>query len=75
MILNISNEFLHHEQRLKSLLDTNDNIVVAIYGDWGVGKTHFWKAFCDKHYKDNNIYMSLIGKSDIVVIKEALILI
>lgn len=74
MISNIDNEFLHHEQRLKSILDTNNNIVVAIYGDWGVGKTHFWKTFCDKHYKDDNIYISLIGKSDIVAIKESLIL-
>lgn len=74
MILNIDNEFLRHEQRLKSILDTGDNIVVAIYGDWGVGKTHFWKNFCDKHYKDDNIYISLIGKSDIVAIKENLIL-
>lgn len=74
MISNIDNEFLRHEQRLKTILDTNNNIVVAIYGDWGVGKTHFWKAFCDKYYKDNNIYISLIGKSDIVVIKENLIL-
>lgn len=74
MISNIDNEFLHHEQRLKSILDTNNNIVVAIYGDWGVGKTHFWKKFCNEHYKDNNIYISLIGKSDIVAIKESLIL-
>lgn len=74
MISNIDNEFLRHEQRLKSILDTNNNIVVAIYGDWGVGKTHFWKKFCNEHYKDNNIYISLIGKSDIVAIKESLIL-
>ena len=68
MNLNIGSEFLRYEERLKSILDTNDNIVVAIYGDWGVGKTHFWKAFCDKYYKDNNSYISLIGKSDIVAI-------
>lgn len=74
MISNIDNEFLRHEQRLKSILDTNNNIVVAIYGDWGVGKTHFWKKFCNEHYKDDNIYISLIGKSDIVAIKENLIL-
>lgn len=74
MISNIDNEFLRHEQRLKSILDTNNNIVVAIYGDWGVGKTHFWKKFCNEHYKDNNIYISLIGKSDITAIKESLIL-
>lgn len=74
MILNIDNEFLNYKQRLKSILDTSDNVVVAIYGDWGVGKTHFWKTFCDKHYKDDNIYISLIGKSDIVAIKESLIL-
>lgn len=66
--------FSHCNQRLKSILDANNNIVVAIYGDWGVGKTHFWKAFCEKHYKGNNIYISLIGKSDIVTIKENLIL-
>ena len=59
MISNIDNEFLRHEQRLKSILDTNDNVVVAIYGDWGVGKTHFWKKFCNEHYKDDNIYISL----------------
>lgn len=67
-------DFSHNTQRLKSILDTNNNIVVAIYGDWGVGKTHFWKEFCNEHYKDNNIYMSLIGKSDIVAIKETLLL-
>lgn len=74
MILNKDNEFLCYGQRLKSILDTSDNVVVAIYGNWGVGKTHFWKTFCDKHYKDDNIYISLIGKSDIVAIKESLIL-
>ncbi len=62
------------EKQLKSILEHCDNIVVAIYGDWGVGKTHFWKAFCDKYYKNQNIYISLIGKSDIVSIKESLVL-
>lgn len=64
----------YYEQRLKSILDNYNNVVVAIYGDFGVGKTHFWKAFCDKYYKDKTIYISLIGKSDIVSIKESLVL-
>lgn len=69
-----ANKIPYYEQRLKYILDNYDKVVVAFCGGFGAGKTHFWKAFCDKFYKDKNIYISLIGKSDIVAIKESLVL-
>lgn len=63
-------------KKLQNLLDNKQNVVIALYGAWGVGKTYFWKeVFCKKDcYKDKNIYISLIGKSDITAIKKELTL-
>lgn len=65
------------ETNLRNTLENHQNIVIAIYGEWGVGKTYFWNNFigkyCEQH-KYGNIYISLIGKDDIDIIKEELLL-
>lgn len=44
-----------YEHKLKQMLDSNNANIVAICGDWGVGKTHFWKELAERYYKNNNI--------------------
>lgn len=60
--------------KLRQMLDSNTAKIIAICGDWGVGKTHFWKGFAKQYYENNNIYITLIGKDNISAIKEELLL-
>jgi len=57
----------------------NTEIVVAINGEWGSGKTYFWKSiFLDKYkleFKDKQIsYVSLFGHNSLNDIKTDIIL-
>ena len=65
------------EEKLNSLLDnSNDNgFVVSISGEWGSGKTYFWKNFIKQkeNYIKNNAYISLFGLESIEQIKEAIL--
>lgn len=65
------------ETNLRNTLENHQNVVIAIYGEWGVGKTYFYNNFIDKYcgqHKYGNIYISLIGKDNIDAIKEELLL-
>lgn len=44
---------MNQEQRLEDIFKENNNkgIAIAITGQWGVGKTYFWKSFIDKKAK------------------------
>lgn len=54
----------------------SDDKVAVIKGEWGVGKTHFWKKYYAKKNKENKIqqiayaYVSLFGVNSIDEIKK-----
>lgn len=54
------------ENSLKELLKRKDALCISINGEWGVGKTVFWKKFVDTNFSTlNNNYLLSIGKKDI----------
>lgn len=59
----------------KEYLLKNKSKVVMISGKWGSGKTHFWKDIIkEKKLKDNNIYISLYGKTTLDTIENEVFL-
>ena len=53
----------------------NKSKVIMISGKWGCGKTHFWKDIIkDDKLKDNNIYISLYGKTTLDAIENEVFL-
>lgn len=61
------------KNKLQDLLkNNNEPKVVAIKGEWGSGKSTFWKDFIkDKH---NNAYVSLYGLNSIAEIENSILL-
>jgi len=59
------------EESLKSLiLDDDREFVAMLSGEWGIGKTYFWKEFSDKYLKDKDVvYISLFGKNSLADIE------
>ena len=58
------------EQRLMEILQRDNAVCVVLDGEWGVGKTTFWKKFSDAKFKGNSVYVSLFGKESIQEIKQ-----
>lgn len=59
------------EDRLKELLNYKESIGIGIKGEWGVGKTHFWKDFSKRFLQDKKVvYISLFGKGSLKELKE-----
>ena len=58
------------EQRLTEILQRDNAACVVLDGEWGVGKTTFWKKFSDVKFKENSVYVSLFGKESIQEIKQ-----
>lgn len=58
------------EQRLTEILQRDNAVCVVLDGEWGVGKTTFWKNFSDAKFKENSVYVSLFGKESIQEIKQ-----
>nr|WP_314444114.1 P-loop NTPase fold protein [uncultured Campylobacter sp.] len=58
------------EQRLTEILQRDNAVCVVLDGEWGVGKTTFWKNFSNEKFKENSIYVSLFGKESIQEIKQ-----
>lgn len=58
------------EQRLTEILQRDNAVCVVLDGEWGVGKTTFWKKFSDVKFKENSVYVSLFGKESIQEIKQ-----
>ena len=58
------------QEKVLDILEANKNkpIAIAINGDWGVGKTYFWKNHLapkiSEKYKKYPIYISVFGKSN-----------
>ena len=59
------------EKSLKSvILDDAREFVAMLSGEWGIGKTYFWKEFSDKYLKDKDVvYISLFGKNSLADIE------
>lgn len=52
--------------KLVKLFQQEDEFVVSLNGEWGVGKTHFWNNFVEEHLKEQTVaYVSLFGKESI----------
>ena len=52
--------------KLVKLFQQEDEFVVSLNGEWGVGKTHFWNDFVEKNLKKQTVaYVSLFGKESI----------
>ena len=58
------------EQRLTEILKRKNAVCVVLDGEWGVGKTTFWKNFSVKNFYKNSVYVSLFGKESIQEIKQ-----
>ena len=61
------------------LIKEEDEIVLSISGEWGIGKTYFWQnAFVDKYkheLKDKQIaYISLFGATSLNDIRTSILL-
>lgn len=65
--------------RLKELFELNESFVVALNGEWGVGKTHFWNKFIEENFtteeeRKNIAYISLFGKDKLTDIESDIIM-
>ena len=58
------------EKRLTEILQRDNAVCVVLDGEWGVGKTTFWKNFSAKNFDKNSVYVSLFGKESIQEIKQ-----
>ncbi len=58
------------EQRLTEILKRKNAVCVVLDGEWGVGKTTFWKNFSNEKFKENSVYVSLFGRESIQEIKQ-----
>ena len=57
------------KEKLKQNLENKEGKVIALNGEWGVGKTHFWKDFMKNTSTFEYVYISLYGKHSIAEIK------
>ncbi|KYK79647.1 P-loop NTPase fold protein [Aggregatibacter actinomycetemcomitans] len=53
------------EEKLLNLINQADSFAIALTGEWGIGKTHFWKNFYEKNHNNFKMnkysYVSLFG--------------
>lgn len=64
------------KERLVRLLGQDGNIVIALSGKWGTGKTHLWnevKDASDDEKVKKSLYVSLFGLSSVDQVKRKLI--
>lgn len=58
------------EERLEKILKREVGTYIVLDGEWGVGKTTFWKNFSDTKFNEKSVYVSLFGKESIQEIKQ-----
>ena len=58
------------ENRLEEILKREVGACIILDGEWGVGKTTFWKNFSDTKFNEKSVYVSLFGKESIQEIKQ-----
>lgn len=53
------------EKKLLKLINNKDSFAIALTGEWGIGKTHFWNNFKKKYHNQFKLrkysYVSLFG--------------
>lgn len=58
---------------LQKNIDEKKGCAIAITGEWGIGKTHFWNYFYKNNHKDFNglhyAYVSLFGIDSLEALK------
>ncbi len=63
------------ENKLKKLCKSKEGFVVSLVGEWGIGKTFYWKYFVKKYlHKKNTAYVSLFGKTSLDEIRTEIVL-
>lgn len=77
--IEVQTEVQRVEERLKKLFKINEPFVIALNGEWGVGKTHFWNSFIKTNLHtqlDNKeiAYVSLFGKDTLSDIESDIIM-
>lgn len=66
-------------ERLLEIFQLDEGFVVALNGEWGIGKTFFWNKFIEDNFSDRVknkevVYVSLFGKETIKDIQSDIIL-
>lgn len=61
-------------EKLLELLKSEENICISITGEWGIGKTYFWKNFEKKKLEKKVAYVSLFGKDKLSDIESDIIM-
>ena len=53
------------EKKILELINNKDSFAIALTGEWGIGKTYFWKEFYKKNHTNLGVnkysYVSLFG--------------
>ncbi len=61
------------EKKLLELINTEGSFAIALTGEWGIGKTYFWKTFCEKYRENFQVkkvaYVSLFGIDSLDALK------
>ena len=61
------------EKKLLELINTDDSFAIALTGEWGIGKTRFWKSFYEENHTNLGVnkysYVSLFGIDSIEALK------
>lgn len=63
------------ENRLIQIIEQNEPAAIALTGEWGIGKTHFWKNFYERRHQDLTLdakkyaYVSLFGIDSLETLK------
>lgn len=61
------------EKRLIDLIYEESSFAIALTGEWGIGKTQFWKSFYEENHKNLGVnkysYVSLFGIDSIEALK------
>ena len=65
--------------RLKDLFELDESFVIALNGEWGIGKTHFWNKFVEENLTEKLVrkevaYVSLFGKNTLSDIESDIVM-
>ncbi|MFY4817029.1 P-loop NTPase fold protein [Aliarcobacter butzleri] len=74
----ITSEVDKVNSRLKDLFKLEESFVIALNGEWGIGKTHFWNNFVKENLTKKEgkevAYVSLFGKNTLSDIESDIVM-
>lgn len=75
----ITSEVDKVNDRLKDLFKLDESFVIALNGEWGIGKTHFWNKFVEENLTEKLVckevaYVSLFGKNTLSDIESDIVM-